>query len=61
MRAAVISGDMGSEETIGPSMEAVPTSDTVIDPVAVVRIAATRKGSKKPRKGYAEKVLTTWS
>ena len=49
--AADISGDTGRLFTMGPSMEAVPTKDTVMEPVEIVRIEATIKGSMIPRTG----------
>lgn len=51
MSAAIISGDRLMLSIIGPNMEAVPTKETVIDPVEIVKIAATKKGSIIPRTG----------
>ena len=49
----------GKLSIIGPSMEAVPTNETVMEPVEMVRIDATINGSRIPRKGKAENMSTT--
>ena len=48
MRATAISGDRFSDPSIEATMEELVTIETVNEPVAVVRLAANRKGSRKP-------------
>lgn len=51
MSAAIISGEYGILSVMEPNMDAAPISDTVMDPVAVVKTADKINGNINPRYG----------